>query len=63
MLDDEKPTVVRQCLAALHMVVLYQPGLADRIEAKLDAMDLSGYRDSMRPLIEKDIAELRSALQ
>ena len=63
MLDDEKPTAVRQCLAALHMVVLYQPGLADRIEAKLDAMDLSGYRDSMHPLIEKDIAELRSALQ
>lgn len=63
MLDDEKPTAVRQCLAALHMVILYQPDLADRIEAKLDAMDLSGYRDSMRPLLEKDIEELRKALQ
>lgn len=27
MLEDEKPTAVRQCLAALHQVVLYQPHL------------------------------------
>lgn len=62
MLDDQKPTAVRQCLAALHIVVLYKPNLAERIGEKLDTMDLSKYKDSMRPLIQKDIEELRGML-
>ena len=62
MLDDQKPTAVRQCLAALHIVVLYKPNLAERIGEKLDTMDLSKYKDSMRPLIQKDIEELRRKL-
>lgn len=59
MLDDQKPTAVRQCLAALHIVVLYKPNLAERIGGKLDIIDLSKYKDSMSPLIQKDIEELR----
>ena len=59
MLDDQKPTAVRQCLAALHIVVLYKPNLAERIGGKLDTIDLSKYKDSMSPLIQKDIEELR----
>ena len=62
MLDDEKPTAVRQCLAALHNVVLYKPDLSETIEAKLDHLDLSKYKDSMSPLIQKDIDELRNML-
>lgn len=62
MLDDEKPTAVRQCLAALHNVVLYQPKLSEIIEIKLDQMDLSKYKDSMSPLIQKDIDELRKMM-
>ncbi len=62
MLEDEKPTAVRQCLAALHQVVLYQPHLMERIEEKLKAMDLSKYKDSMRPLIEKDVEALREIM-
>lgn len=62
MLDDQKPTAVRQCLAALHIVVLYKPNLAERIGKKLDIIDLSKYKDSMRPLIQKDIEELRGML-
>ena len=62
MLDDEKPTAVRQCLAALHNVVLYQPKLSEIIEIKLDQMDLSKYKDSMGPLIQKDIDELRKMM-
>ena len=34
MLNDQKPTAVRQCLAALHIVVLYKPNLAERIGGK-----------------------------
>lgn len=62
MLDDEKPTAVRQCLAALHNVVLYKPDLSEIIEAKLDHLDLSKYKDSMSPLIQKDIDELRKMM-
>ena len=59
MLNDQKPTAVRQCLAALHIVVLYKPNLAERIGGNLDTIDLSKYKDSMSPLIQKDIEELR----
>lgn len=62
MLDDEKPTAIRQCLAALHNIVLYKPDLSETIEAKLDHLDLSKYKDSMSPLIQKDIDELRNMI-
>ena len=55
LLDDEKPTVVRQCLTALHQVVIEKPELGGEIQSKLQKMDLSTYKDSMRPLIQKDI--------
>ena len=62
VLHDEKPTAVRQCLAALHNIVLYKPDLSETIEAKLDQMDLSKYKDSMSSLIQKDIDELRKMM-
>ena len=62
LLDDAKPTAVRQCLAALGPVVLQRPELIPRIREKLDRMNPVQYRDSMRPLIERDIAALRSLM-
>lgn len=62
MLDDEKPIVVRQCLAALHKVLPYKPELSAAISEKLESMDLSKYKDSMSPLIAKDIEELRKLM-
>ncbi len=59
LLHDDKPTAVRQALAALHEVALYRPELASAIEAELDTMDTSKYKDSVAPLIEKDVAALR----
>ena len=55
VLDDEKPTIVRQCLASLNSLLLYKPDLSNKIESKLKNMDLSKYKDSMKPLIQKDI--------
>ena len=55
MLDDAKPTAVRQCLQALPKVVQSKPGLRKIIMKKLNGMDLSKYKDSMQPLIQKDI--------
>lgn len=63
LLNDEKPTVVRQCLGALHEVVLYRPELADRICKAVKNIDLSCYKDSMAPLIKKDADELLKMLE
>lgn len=63
LLYDDKPTVVRQCLAALHEVVLYRPEMTDKIKFTVSKMDLSRYKDSMAPLIEKDKRELLKMLE
>lgn len=55
VLDDEKPTIIRQCLSALNCLLLYKIELSDNVENKLKSIDLSKYKDSMSPLIKKDI--------
>ena len=55
LLNDEKPTAVRQCLAALRNVVLFCPELSEMIEEAVCGIDISRYRDSMAPLIKKDV--------
>ena len=62
LLHDKKPTVVRQCLGALHEVVLYRPELCEIINDEIKKIDLTGYKDSMAPLIQKDIDELLKIL-
>lgn len=63
LLHDDKPTVVRQCLGALHEVALYRPELCEVIKAELETIDLSKYKDSMLPLIQKDIDELLKVVE
>ena len=63
ILEDEKPTAVRQALAALLDVVPYKRTLWPVIRGRLEAMDLSRYKDSMSPLIQKDIQTLLNAMQ
>ena len=58
LLNDPKPTVIRQCLASLHEVVLYLPEMTDDILAAIKDIDLSKYKDSMSPLIKRDAEEL-----
>ena len=62
-LDAGQPTAARQRLAALRSVILYKPQLGRRITDKLDKLDLSKYKDSMRPLIERDMEELRTLIE
>ena len=62
LIHDEKPTVVRQSLNALKEVVVFRPELNEIIEYELSKIDVSGYKDSMIPLIKKDIAELRELI-
>lgn len=58
MLDDEKPTAVRQSIAALHQVLLYKPELYERIKNKVDSLCLDKYKESIIPLIKKDIDKI-----
>ena len=59
---DEKPITARQCIKALAQVGLAKPQYVQRILSCLINADLSKYKDSMRPLIEKDIAETEKIL-
>lgn len=52
---DVKPITARQCVAALLEIAEAKPELIPRIRAALEQADLSGYPNSMRPLILKDI--------
>ena len=52
---DAKPITARQCVAALPEMAEAKPELVPRIRAALEQADLSGYPDSMQPLILKDI--------
>ena len=63
ILEDEKPTAVRQALAALGDVVPYKKELWTIIRERVEAVDLSRYKDSMAPLIEKDIRRLLDAME
>ena len=58
LLNDPKPTVVRQCLNALNEVALFRPEMCDAIKKTISKINLSIYKDSMSPLIKKDIDEL-----
>ena len=62
VLDDEKPTIVRLCLSSLNDLLLYKIDLKEKVENKLKSMDLSKYKDSMKPLIQKDIDCILSQL-
>lgn len=61
-ITDEKPITARQCIQALAQVGLAKPQYTERILSSLYDADLSKYKDSMRPLIEKDIAETEKRL-
>ena len=56
-ITDEKPITARQCVKALAQVGLAKPQFIPRILSRMESAELSKYKDSMRPLIEKDIAE------
>ena len=52
-ITDEKPITARQCVKALAQVGLAKPQYISRILSCLKNADLSKYKDSMRPLLEK----------
>ncbi len=61
-ITDEKPITARQCIKALAQIGSAKPQSVPVILSCLRNADLSKYKDSMRPLIEKDIAETEKRL-
>ena len=61
-ITDEKPITARQCIKALAQVGMAKPQYIPRILSCFHDADLSKYKDSMRPLIEKDIEETERLL-
>ena len=59
---DEKPITARQCIKALAQVGSAKPQYVPQILTSFHDADLSKYKDSMRPLIEKDMAETEKVL-
>ena len=60
---DEKPITARQCIKALAQVGKAKPQYIPRIIDCFHSANLSVYRDSMRPLIERDMVETENALR
>ena len=61
-ITDEKPITARQCIQALAEIGLAKPRYIPQILSRLHAADLTAYKDSMRPLIQKDIAQTERIL-
>ena len=61
-ITDEKPITARQCIKALRQIGQTKHQYIPMILSALRSADLSKYKDSMRPLIERDIAETEKIL-
>ena len=61
-ITDEKPITARQCIKALRQLGEAKPQYIPRILSCFHDADLSQYKDSMRPLIEKDMEETERVL-
>lgn len=63
ILEDEKPTAVRQALTALRDVVPYKRALWPLIRQRAEAIDVTRYKDTMWGLLEKDVQELLDGME
>ncbi len=61
-ITDEKPITARQCIKTLVQVGMAKPQYIPRILSCFHDADLSKYKESMRPLIEKDMEETERLL-
>lgn len=61
-ITDEKPITARVCIQTLPELAQAKPQYIPAILRALEEAELSKYKDSMRPLIEKDIQEMKRIL-
>lgn len=63
ILNDEKPTAVRQALAAVMDVVRYKPDLREVVKKAVSDIDYLRYKETMHSLLAKDIEEILSLIK
>ena len=61
-ITDEKPITARQCIKALAQIGTAKPQYIPKMLSCLETAELSKYKDTMRPLIEKDIEKTKQIL-
>lgn len=62
-ITDAKPIAARQCIQQLPLIAEHKPELREDILAALTKADITGYADSMRPLVYRDIREAISKIK
>lgn len=62
VLEDEKPTTVRVALGWIGDMLKYKPYLAAVIRENLNRVDCGKYKDTMAPLIKKDVEKLQKQM-
>lgn len=62
-LEDDKPTNLRQYLSVLPKLLAAKPELREPVREKLISLDPTRYRDTMAPLIAKDIRAVLDELE
>ena len=62
-ITDVKPITARQCIKLLPIIAKYKPELKDDILSALHKADISGYDNSMQPLVYKDIQNSLKEIQ
>lgn len=61
-ITDAKPITARCCIKSLRELAEHKPELKSKIISALQNADLSAYKDSMQPLICRDIEEVLADL-
>ena len=62
LLEDKKPVVVRKCIEALKEIVKNCPETKSSVLKAVERIDITRFKDSMSPLIKKDIDDLYNTL-
>ena len=62
LLEDKKSVVVRKCIEALKEIVKNCPEIKSSVLKAVERIDITRFKDSMSPLIKKDIDDLYNTL-
>lgn len=62
ILNEERPTIIRQALEYLREIAIYKEELKEKLSEKIDNLDTTKFKDSMKDLIKKDIIKLKGYL-
>lgn len=62
ILNEERPTIIRQALEYLREIAIYKGELKEKLLEKVDNLDTTKFKDTMKDLIKKDIIKLKGYL-